>query len=93
VVRPYGEAGLVRIADTPREFVKAVERALVEDAASRMGVVDAFLSRTSWDRTWGRMSELIEDVVAAARRRAVAPHATAGRAALAATAPSYASGD
>jgi UDP-galactopyranose mutase len=72
VVRPYGEMGLVRVADTPHEFAGCVEQALGEDAAARMGAVDAFLSQTSWDRTWGRMSELIEDVVAARRRPAVA---------------------
>ncbi len=93
VVRPYGEAGLVRIADTPREFVKAVGGALVEDTAARMGAVDTFLSHTSWDRTWGRMSELIEDVVAAARRGPLAARAAVGSTSLAATAPSYAGGD
>ncbi|MET0649745.1 MAG: glycosyltransferase family 1 protein [Pyrinomonadaceae bacterium] len=72
VVRPYGEMGLVRVADTPSEFVVCVEQSLAEDTAARMGEVDAFLSQTSWDRTWGRMSELIEDVVAA-RRRPAAP--------------------
>ena len=84
VVRPYGEMGLVRVADTPREFAACVEQALAEDAAARMGEVDAFLSQTSWDRTWGRMSELIEDVVAARRRPA---------AALSYAAHGYASGD
>jgi len=84
VVRPYGEMGMVRIADTPREFAECVAQALVEDAAARVGAVDAFLSQTSWDRTWGRMSELIEDVVAARRRPAVA---------LSRAAHSYASGD
>lgn len=72
VVRPYGDMGLVRVADTPHEFAGCVEQALAEDAAARMGAVDAFLSQTSWDRTWGRMSELIEDVVAARRRPAAA---------------------
>lgn len=93
VVRPYGDMGLVRIADTPREFVGAVEQALGEDAASRMEVVDAFLSQTSWDRTWARMSELIEDVVAARRPPVAARAAAVGRAALADAAPSYVSGD
>jgi UDP-galactopyranose mutase len=92
VVRPYGDMGLVRVADTPREFVEAVELSLAEDPASRMGVVDAFLSRTSWDRTWGRMSELIEDVIAA-RRHPVAARAAMSSAAHAATASVYAGGD
>ena len=65
VVRPYGEKNLVRIADTPAEFVKAIEAAMNEDASARMQKVDAFLSQTSWDRTWARMTELIENVIAA----------------------------
>ena len=92
VVRPYGEMGLVRIADTPREFVEAVEQALGEDSASRTAAVDAFLSQTSWDRTWGRMSELIEDVVAA-RRRPAASRAASSGAALDYAASGYAGGD
>jgi UDP-galactopyranose mutase len=72
VVRPYGEMGLVHIADTPEEFVARIEDAMNEDAASRMREVDAFLSQTSWDRTWGRMAELIEDVITAYRPSAQA---------------------
>lgn len=70
VVRPYGERGLVRIADTTEGFVAAIEAALNEDKASasvRLRAADAFLSRTSWDRTWARMNELIEDAIAARR--------------------------
>ena len=63
VVRPYGKGGLVHIADTPAEFVAAIEAALNEDEESRIVQVDAFLAQTSWDRTWGRMAELIEDVL------------------------------
>lgn len=63
VVRPYGQLGLVRIADTVEEFVKACDAAMAEDAEKRMREVDAFLAETSWDRTWGRMSELIEDAI------------------------------
>ena len=91
VVRPYGELGLVHIADTPAEFVAAVERAMSEDPAKRMQKVDAFLGQTSWDQTWGRMNELVEDVVAANRAR-LAPRPPA-RAAAAAYASSFAAGD
>jgi glycosyltransferase involved in cell wall biosynthesis len=65
VVRPYGEQGLVHIADDATEFVASVEAAMNEDAAARMREVDAFLAQTSWDQTWGRMNELIEDVITA----------------------------
>ena len=100
VVRPYGESGLVHIADTVAEFVAAAERALVQDAAERLGRVDAFLAQTSWDRTWGRMNELIDDVVTA--RRVSRAHelttqtrqpSAARPAARAASAGSYATGD
>jgi glycosyltransferase involved in cell wall biosynthesis len=64
VVRPYGELGLVHIADTPEEFVAAIEAAMNDsDPASRIKSVDTFLSQISWDETWGRMAELIEDVI------------------------------
>jgi UDP-galactopyranose mutase len=61
VVRPYGVQRLVRIADTPEEFVREIGAALeidVQDAdwAERR---DAFLATTSWDITWRRMCDLI----------------------------------
>jgi glycosyltransferase involved in cell wall biosynthesis len=105
VVRPYGQLNLVRIADTVEEFVTACADAMGEDAEKRMREVDAFLAETSWDRTWGRMSELIEDVITLKRvgqteikaERSVSGGArvtTATAAAAAATsAGSYASGD
>lgn len=66
VVRPYGQRGLVHIADTVQDFIKAVEATLKGDAA-RLLEVDEFLSQTSWDRTWEQMSALIEYVVSARR--------------------------
>jgi UDP-galactopyranose mutase len=63
VVRPYGERGLVHIADTVEEFVAAVECALEEDPETRLRQVDAFLGQSSWDRTWDRMRQLIENVI------------------------------
>jgi UDP-galactopyranose mutase len=95
VVRPYGQNGLVHIADTPDEFVAAIEAAMTGDHAVRLREVDAFLSQTSWDRTWKRMTELIEDVVTArsvARRRpSIVKPATA--VAVASTAQQYVTGD
>jgi len=63
VIRPYGEAGVVHIADSPEEFIAAAEKGLAEDATQRLRLVDSMLSQTSWSRTWGRMAELLEDVV------------------------------
>lgn len=64
VVRPYGEQGLVRIADTPEAFVAAAEAAMEEDGAARIARADEFLSHMSWDRTWARMAQLIDGVLA-----------------------------
>ena len=63
VICPYGNAGVVHIADTPQAFVAAAKRAMTEDAGERMRRVGALLSQTSWSRTWGRMAELLDDVV------------------------------
>lgn len=63
VVRPYGTRGLVHIAATAGDFVKAVEQALAEDGGARLRRADAFLAQESWDRTWERMRRLIEEVI------------------------------
>lgn len=64
VVFPYGEQGLVRIADTPATFVTAIQEALDELSETRLPKYDAFLAHTSWDATWEHMRSLIEEVVA-----------------------------
>lgn len=74
VVRPYGQRGLVRIADEPAAFVEACAEAMSEDPVSRMREADAFLRKTSWERTWSRMARLIAAALdrkrlEAARRR------------------------
>lgn len=74
VVRPYGEMGLVRIADTASDFALAVDRALVEDSADRQKRVDAYLASTSWDRTWLQMEREIDAV----RDRVSSPFLRAG---------------
>lgn len=72
VVRPYGERGLVRIADDPRQFVSAVEDALGERGtraeAVRQKASDAFVAGTSWDRTWDAMHALLRGVLSRGRR-------------------------
>jgi glycosyltransferase involved in cell wall biosynthesis len=64
VVRPYGDAGLVHIADTVGDFIHAAEMALNENRDTRFAKVDKFLANNSWARTWGRMNELLEDATA-----------------------------
>jgi UDP-galactopyranose mutase len=63
VVDGYGELGVVHVADEPQDFIRAVDRALREDVSARLEKVDLLLSKSSWSRTWGRMSELIEDAI------------------------------
>jgi UDP-galactopyranose mutase len=68
VVRPYGVRGLAHIADTPREFIAAVEAALAEkDSTERLRDVDAFLTQTSWDGTWTRLYHLVRSAIGARR--------------------------
>lgn len=63
VVRPYGELGLVHIADTAEEFVAAIEAAKYP-SSDWLDRVDALLAQTSWDQTWASMSHLIESGIA-----------------------------
>lgn len=106
VVRPYGEMGLVRIADDVAEFIKAASAAGMDDQAGDelwLKRVDEFLATNSWDMTWQRMAAHIGEAVAASRR-AAKPKAAAARAssahkpapvaaARAATASSFTAGD
>lgn len=77
VVRPYGEQGLVHIADTVDEFVNAAEAVLSgeHEQADWLARVDAFLASNSWDETWAQMSKLIEDVVNTRRANFSSTHA------------------
>lgn len=62
VVRPYGDAGVVEIADTVEEFVAAIEKLLAQtDRDEWLARVDTILSKTSWDQTWASMWALIEE--------------------------------
>jgi UDP-galactopyranose mutase len=72
VVRPYGQQGLVRIADTVDEFVAACEAALAEDSAARLRSHDVFLRQTSWDGTWTRMRHLVDSYLTGTSQPAAA---------------------
>ena len=63
VVRPYGEAGVVKIAETAEEFVAAIEEARAGDLAAHRQKSAGFLETMSWDKTYEGMSELIDEVV------------------------------
>jgi UDP-galactopyranose mutase len=58
VVSPYGDDGLVRIADAA-SFPAAVEAALDDPFPAGERAVAGMLARTSWDRTWSAMKELV----------------------------------
>ncbi|HEX5041294.1 MAG TPA: glycosyltransferase [Candidatus Polarisedimenticolaceae bacterium] len=78
VVRPYGEKGLVEIADTPEAFEAACARALAageDETTAWLAEVDALLARTSWDRTFGFVRHQVTEA-RAARRAASARTAT-----------------
>lgn len=78
VVRPYGDQNLVRIADSPEEFIEAAEYYMTrgDDNGEWLGRVDAFLEGMSWDKTWAQMSELIDHAVNNNLR--VSAHSTSG---------------
>jgi UDP-galactopyranose mutase len=85
VVSPYGDHGLVRIADTTADFVRACEQALTENPSARRAKADAFLRGTSWDRTWSKTALLLKQCAEANRlaeqpdrQRTLAPSPAAG---------------
>ena len=65
VVRPWGEAGLVEIADTAEAAVAALEHVLLRPRGPWIEAVDEHLSHISWDKTWNEMSDLIRTARAA----------------------------
>lgn len=66
VVTPYGDAGIVRIADAA-SFADAVDEALACDREQHRSRAEAVLRATSWDKTWSSMRELIELALRARR--------------------------
>ena len=66
VVRPYGQLGLVRIADEVPAFIRACTAAMHENATQRVTEADAFLRQTSWDGTWTRIRNLMDSIDRAA---------------------------
>jgi UDP-galactopyranose mutase len=60
VVVPYGEMGLVEIADNCVDFADAIRRLLnMKDKAGWSARVREHLKSNSWDLTWARMREVI----------------------------------
>lgn len=64
VVRPYGEKGLVHIADDADGFVKAAAKALVQKEDHQwFADTDAYLATISWDQTWQDMVTLMQQAL------------------------------
>ena len=64
VVTPYGKQGLVRIADTAEEFIDAAKQILEKKNDEKLDAkVDAFLANISWNKTWSKMTILIEQAL------------------------------
>jgi UDP-galactopyranose mutase len=65
VIRPYGELNLVKIADSPTEFIRAAEEFMSKggEDADWLNRVDEFLADMSWDKTWAQMSDLINQTI------------------------------
>jgi len=62
VIRPYGELGLVAIAEDAAQLVEAAEEMLTRDMSKepeQLRKVDAFLAHSSWDQTFSEMRRLI----------------------------------
>lgn len=61
VVHPWGQQGLVKIADTVPEFIAAAEYLLSPAFNYNVWLrrVDEALAFNSWDRTWARMMHLV----------------------------------
>ncbi len=60
VVRTYGNADFVQIADTAEGFAQAIETALQRQHPADWGAIDEFLQDNSWDKTWQDMNRLIQ---------------------------------
>lgn len=61
VVVPYGKNKLVHIADTVKDFSKAIGQALnMKGRSEWLNRVDNFLANISWDNTYDHMAQLIQ---------------------------------
>ncbi|CAO4154249.1 glycosyltransferase family 1 protein [Methylorubrum extorquens] len=61
VLRDYGEAGLVAVAETPEAVVLSAEALLFQPKDAWLEAVDQRLATHSWDRTWAAMQALMSE--------------------------------
>ena len=65
VITPYGDKGLVHIADTAKDFINAAEIIFSNpNKKAWLKEVDVFLADISWNNTWHQMTDLIDDALA-----------------------------
>lgn len=79
---PYGD--VVAIASTPDEFIAACERMLAASTEEKARLIERMreiVANTSWDKTAGRMHELIQTTTPGETRSAAAAALEAGTAA------------
>ncbi len=64
VVNPYHELGLVHIVQTAEDLVRiATSELSITDKDKWLTKVDEYLGAISWDATWGRMDELMQNEI------------------------------
>jgi UDP-galactopyranose mutase len=64
VVHPYADKKVVSIADTPGEFVAAIEQYLSTERSKHwLNEVDSLLETMSWDDIWKRMNDLMNKTI------------------------------
>ena len=62
VINPYQELGLVHIVQNAEDLLQmATSELSITDKSEWLGKVDAYLSTISWDATWERMDELMQN--------------------------------
>src|SRR3954454_6337889 len=66
VVRPYGQAGLVEIAEGADAFIEQAEALLNRRDPDWLARVDRHLALLSWDKTWRGMSHLMARAIQSA---------------------------
>jgi len=92
VVRPYGESGMVEIADDAASFALKVELLLERRRPEWLERVDRHLANTSWDGTWRSMLAVLQQEMDAKSRldRSVVRKAGIGEISLASSGSSAA---
>lgn len=64
VMNPYHELGLVHIVNNAADLVEVATLELsITDKSAWLTKVDAYLSAISWDATWGRMDDLLQQEI------------------------------